>query len=95
MVIILDHVSIHTNGDATHLIKDAGHLVRYLPPYSLHYDSIELTFGVLGFYIKRNFVWTKKNCDSFGKSLSEAIRHSQFDGSAMQHFKYVAGDRMS
>ena len=91
MVIILDNVSIHTNDDVTRLIEDAGHLVRYLPPYSPDYNPIELTFGVLKSYIKRNFVWTRQNYDSFGEFLSEAIRHSRCDRFAMQHFKYAAG----
>ena len=77
MVIILDNVSIHTNDDVTRLIEDAGHLVRYLPPYSPDYNPIELKFGVLKSYIKRNFVWTRQNYDSFGEFLSEAIRHSR------------------
>ena len=42
MVVILDNVSIHTNDDVTHLIEGAGHIVRYLPPYSPDYNPIEL-----------------------------------------------------
>lgn len=58
MVIILNNVSMHTNAAVAALINDAGHVVRYLPLYSPDYNPIELTFGVLKAYIKRNFVWT-------------------------------------
>jgi transposase len=91
MVIILDNVSIHTNAAVAAVIEEAGHVVRYLPPYSPDYNPIELTFGVLKAYIKRNFVWTRANFPSFGEFLIDAIRTSRCDKFAMKHFKYAAG----
>ena len=56
MAIVLDNVSMHTNVAVAALINDVGHVVRYLPPYSPDYNLIELTFGVLKAYRKRNSV---------------------------------------
>lgn len=91
MVIILDNVSIHTNPGITRLIEEASHVVRYLPPYSPDYNPIELTFGVLKAYIKRNYVWTRKSSDNFGDFLAAAIVNSCCDRFALKHFKYAAG----
>ena len=88
MVIVLDNISIHTNDDVTRLIEGAGHIVRYLPPYSSDYNPIELTFGVLKAYIIRNFVWTRANYSSFSEFLAEAIRHSRCDRFAAQYFNH-------
>jgi len=91
MVIILDNVSIHTNAAVAAVIEEAGYVVRYLPPYSPDYNPIELTFGVLKAYIKRNFVWTRENFTTFGEYLINAISVSRCDQFAMKHFKYAAG----
>lgn len=56
MVVVLDNISIHTNRAVAATIEDAGHIVQYLLLYLPDYDPIELTFGVLKAYIKRNFV---------------------------------------
>lgn len=89
MVVILDNVNIHTNSDVSRIIEDAGHVVRYLPPYSPDYNSIELTFAVLKAYIKRNLVWTRANHEIFGYFLAEAVRNSRCDRFAIKHFKYA------
>jgi transposase len=47
MVIVLDNVSIHIGEEATRRIEAAGHLIRFLPPYSPDFNPIELTFSVL------------------------------------------------
>ena len=91
MVVILDNVSIHTNTAIAQIIEGAGHIVRYLPPYSPDYNPIELTFGVLKAYIKRNFVWTRGNFESFGLFLQNAIHSSRCDRFATKHFKFAAG----
>src|SRR5689334_3185349 len=50
MVIVLDNVSIHTNHEVTEVLEAAGHVVRFLPPYSPDYNPIELTFSVLKYW---------------------------------------------
>jgi transposase len=41
-------LSIHVKEEVRRVIEEAGHLVRYLPPYSPDYNPIELTFSDLG-----------------------------------------------
>jgi transposase len=43
----MDNLSIHAKEEVRQIIEEAGHLVRYLPPYSPDYNPIELTFSVL------------------------------------------------
>jgi hypothetical protein len=54
MVIILDNVSIHVKNHVGEVVEAAGHLIRYLPPYSPDYNPIELTFSVIKAWMKRN-----------------------------------------
>ncbi|KAF2462532.1 uncharacterized protein BDR25DRAFT_338227 [Lindgomyces ingoldianus] len=79
MVIVLDNVAIHTN----EVIEAAGDIVRYLPPYLLDYNLIELTFSVLKAWIRRTV--------DFGGFLRAAIQESKCDRFARRHFKYAAG----
>jgi transposase len=59
MVIILDNVSIHIAGSIVNLIQDVGHVVKFLPPYSLDFNPIELTFAVLKRWVKRNYFYER------------------------------------
>jgi transposase len=92
-VIILDNVSIHTNNEVTALLEGAGHIVKYLPPYSPDYNPIELTFGMLKAWIKRNYVYRRPNFgrSGFGEFLAAAVRESGCDGFAKKHFRHAAG----
>jgi transposase len=38
MVLILDNVSIHISQRVTEAVEAAGHIIRFLPPYSPDYD---------------------------------------------------------
>lgn len=93
MVVILDNVSIHTNNDIARVIREAGHLVQYLPPYSPDYNPIELTFGVLKAWIRRNYVYMRRRFrpSEFGEFLKAAVQESRCDRFAKKHFKYAAG----
>jgi transposase len=92
-VIVLDNVSIHTDSQVAELLEAAGHIVRYLPPYSPDYNPIELTFGVLKAWIKRNYVYRRHHFgrSDFGGFLQAAVRESGCDGFAKKHFKHAAG----
>ena len=94
MVIVLDNVSIHTNDAITEVLRNAGHVVRYLPPYSPDYNPIELTFGVLKAWIRRNYCYVRSRFPGeggFGGFLKAAIVESRCDRFARKHFKYAAG----
>jgi transposase len=43
----MDNNSTHINEAIISTIKAEGHIVRFLPPYSLDFNPIELSFSVL------------------------------------------------
>lgn len=90
MVIVLDNVSIHTNWEVVSVLEGAGHIVRFLPPYSPDFNPIELTFGVLKAWIRRNYSRVRERFSNFGDFLRGSIRESRCDRFARKHFKYAA-----
>jgi transposase len=92
MVVVMDNVSIHTSQDITQMVEDAGHLIRFLPPYSPDYNPIELTFSVLKAWMKRNWVFYRHTCGSYGSFLELAIQYSRCGRHARQQFKHAAGN---
>jgi transposase len=66
-VLILDNASIHKNPRLQQLCNEAGVLLKFLPPYSPDYNSIEATFGDLKMWIKRNYMLAAdfKDFDNF------------------------------
>jgi transposase len=54
-VIVLDNVSVHIANEVTEPIIAAGHVIKYLPPYSPDFNPIEMTFAVLKAWIRRNY----------------------------------------
>lgn len=90
MVIVMDNLSIHAKEEVRQAIEEAGHLVRYLPPYSPDYNPIELTFSVLKAWMKRNWIFLRQSCDTFGDFLELALRESRCDRFARQQFCHAA-----
>lgn len=90
-MIIMDNVSVHANLQIERIIEAGGHLVRYLQLYSPDYNPIELTFSVLKAWMKRNWVFLRQTCDSYGDFLHLAIRESRADRYAKEQFKHAAG----
>jgi transposase len=76
MVIVLDNVFIHINHQVEAILREAGHLTVYLPPYSPDYNPIELTFSVLKSWIRRNYVYMRKDYQNFGEFLADAVYKS-------------------
>ena len=91
MVIVMDNVSVHIHERVTQLIESEGHLVRYLPPYSPDFNPIELTFSVLKAWMKRNWVFLRQTCRTYGDFLELAIRESHCDRFARKQFQHAAG----
>ena len=54
------------------LYNEARVLLRFLPPYSLNYNSIETTFKDLKIWIKRNYTLVV-DFEDFGNFLDFAI----------------------
>ena len=40
-ILVMDRATFHRRGDTKDLIKDAGHTLEYLPPYSPDFNDIE------------------------------------------------------
>jgi transposase len=91
MVIIMDNLSIHINQRVVDSIERAGHLVRFLPPYSPDFNPIELTFSVLKSWIRRHYYFVRQAYDNFGDFLRAAIVQSRCDRFARQQFRHAAG----
>lgn len=90
-VIVMDNVAVHVNQRVEQMIEAEGHLVRYLPPYSPDYNPIELTFSVIKAWMKRNWVFLRQTCDSYGDFLYLALRESRADQYAKEQFRHSAG----
>ena len=91
MVVVLDNVSIHVSQRVTEAVERGGHLIHFLPPYSPDLNPIELTFSVLKAWIKLKWVFLHQTCGSFGDFLELAVRESQCDHFARQHFQHSGG----
>jgi hypothetical protein len=70
--------------------QEGGHLVRCLPPYSPDFNPIELSFGIIKAWIKRNFHWLRPGCANFGAFMRLAIEASNYDQYARRQFKHAA-----
>lgn len=90
MVIVMDNVAIHVQEEVTQLIESSGHIIRYLPPYSPGYNPIELTFSVLKAWMKRNWPFYHRTCQSYGEFLEMAIRDSCCGRYARSQFQHAA-----
>ena len=89
-VIILDNNSTHIDQVIIDTIEAEGHLIRYLPPYSPDFNSIELSFSVLKAWIRRNWVWTRQMFRNFGDWLQWAVVASRCDRFAREQFRHSA-----
>jgi len=76
MVIIMDNCSTHVRPIIQEIIHAAGHLIKYLPPYSPDFNPIELTFGVLKAFLRRNFWLRREEFDDFIDYLAWCIEES-------------------
>ena len=77
IVIILDNCSTHIDDEVREIVQTAGHILRYLPPYSPDYNPIELTFSVLKAWIKRYYHYFRPAYDNFGTFLTAAMEGSR------------------
>jgi hypothetical protein len=80
-VIIMDNASIHCNRRIEELITSHGCEVRYLPPYSLDFNPIELSFSVLKAWVRRHFeeIWPHFD-GTFGDFLHYAVAKKSLIG---------------
>lgn len=53
-ILILDNASFHHSNIITTILRDAGILVLFLPPYSPDYNPIEEAFSFIKYYLKEH-----------------------------------------
>ena len=53
-VLIMDNCSVHHSEEVKDLVRDAGILLLYLPPYSPDYNPIEELFSYAKYYLKEH-----------------------------------------
>ena len=91
-MICLDNASSYIDPHIQQAIEDKGLLIRYLPPYSLDYSPIELTFSVLKSWVRPHFIQLRAEFKgNFGGFLQYAISHSGCDRFAVEHFRHSPG----
>jgi transposase len=90
MVIVMDNCSTHVSADVVDVIQQAGHLIKYLPPYSPDFNPIELTFALLKAWIRRHWVHIRYESSTFGQFLREAVNRSGCDRFAVAQFRHAA-----
>jgi len=90
----MNNASVHVNSRIEKIIKAYDCEVRYLPPYSLDFNSIELSFSVLKAWIRRhqNTIWLAF-LGNFDAYLRYAIRKSRCDRFAHKHFRHSVNER--
>jgi transposase len=89
-VIVMDNVAIHQGDEIIRLIQAAGHIVKFLPPYSPDFNPIELTFSVLKAWIKRNYWRVIGQYPNYEDFLRMAVRLSFCDRYAVNQFRHSA-----
>ena len=53
-ILLMDNASIHCTNSVADILRDAGILVLYLPPYSPDYNPIEEAFSYVKYYLKEH-----------------------------------------
>ena len=88
----MDNASIHCNPRIKEVIRQYGCEVRYLPPYSLDFNPIDLSFSVLKACVRRHFheIWPNFE-GSFGHFLRYAVGRSRCDRFPKEYFRCSAG----
>lgn len=92
-VIVMDNCSVHVSPEIERRIEEAGHLIKYLPPYSPDFNPIELTFSVLKAWIKRHYYHERPQFRGMGPWLRHAINESGCDRFAIKQFRHAAQGR--
>lgn len=92
-VIVMDNCSMHVAQVVIDMIEEAGHLVKYLPPYSPDFNPIELTFSVLKSWVRRYYFHERHQFNGMGEWLRYAINASRCDRFAVKQFRHAAQGR--
>ena len=89
MVIILDNIFVHASATITDPILAAGHIIKYLLPYSPNFNPIKLTFGVSKAWIRRNYWRHRHELGFFGEWLRYVVNESQCDKFAVNQLRHA------
>jgi transposase len=79
IVIVLDNCSTHVAPAIVNMIQSAGHIIKYLPPYSPDFNLIKLTFSVLKPWVRRHYIKRRREHERFDHFLRMATDESGCD----------------
>ena len=92
-IVCLNNVNVHLHNQIQHAIKDHSCHIKFLPPYSLDYSPIELTFSVLKSWLQQHLRRIQGAFeDRFGCLMEYTIKHSECNRFIIKHFKHSAGE---
>ena len=74
----MDNCSVHHSQEVKDLVRDAGILVLYSPPYSPDYNPIEELFSYAKYYLKEHDVLSAVTL--ILKSAFDNVTSNQFNG---------------
>ena len=94
-IVCLDNLSIHLDPWVWQAIEDHGCLLKFLPPYSPDYSSIELSFDLLKAWFQCHLRAIHPLFQgNFRGLLEHAIQASECDSKATEHFQHSVGGYM-
>lgn len=86
-VVCLDNLNVHLDSRVRATLEDKGCLIKFLPPYSLDYSPIELTFSILKAWIRQHFRHLRHIYQGdFGGFLQYSVEQSSCDKYTKEHF---------
>jgi transposase len=89
-VVSLDNLNVHLDPRVQTALEYKGCLIKFLPPYSLDYSPIELTFSVLKAWIQQHYRHLQYVYqDEFGGFLQHAIEQSGCDKHVKENFHHA------
>jgi DDE superfamily endonuclease len=90
-VICLDNLNVHLDAQVQTALENKRCLIKFLPPYSLDFNPIKLTFSMLKAWMRRHFQSFRHLFEGdFGGFLQFAIAQSGCDKKAQEHFQHAA-----
>ena len=92
-VICLDNAGqyIGVSNRIKEAVEAKGCILKWLPPYSLDFSPIKLTFSVLKAWIKRHFWELRPQFEhDFGSFLKFTMENSRCNRFAVEHFRHSA-----
>ena len=75
----MDNFKVHVNVQIPAAIKEEGHIIRYLPLYSLDFNLIKFIWAVLKAWICYWHLYTWEFYCNYNEFFKQAIRKSKYN----------------